>query len=406
MSAKQINIKPNSDICELHEIKVLRHLDLDAGENVTKVHQRKIRIEKINLPEGINLDQANITEQKEHLLKFLTDWKDIFSKDAKDLGKCDLTKHQINLNDETPFKEPARRIPPERFEEIREHLLEMLETGAIRESKSPYSSDAVTVRKNDGSIRFCVDFRKLNNKTIKDAHVIPRVEESLHILAGSKYISKLDFRSGYWQVEPEEKDKPKTAFQVGSLGFYEFNRMPFGLCSAPATFQRLMERCMGDLHLRLCLIHLDDISIYSSTFEEHLERLGAVIARLKDHNLKFKASKCEFFKTKVSYLGHVVSEEGVETEPEKIEALNTWPILKNVKDVRAFLGFTGYYRRFLRNYASIARPLNDLLVGHSSENNIQKAGKPHSLLTRISSLCWTALSKGISHLQKRLYRSV
>ena len=168
MSAKQINIKPNSDICELHEIKVLRHLDLDAGENVTKVHQHKLSIEKVNLPEGINLDQANITEQqKEHLLKFSTDWRDIFSKDAKDLGKCDLTKHQINLNDETPFKEPARRIPPAIFEEIREHLLEMTEAGAVRESKSSYSSNAVIVRKKDGSIRFCVDFRKLNNKQSK-----------------------------------------------------------------------------------------------------------------------------------------------------------------------------------------------------------------------------------------------
>ena len=217
----------------------------------------------------------------------------------------------------------------------------MIEAGAIKESKSPYSSNAVIVRKKDGSIRFCVDFRKLNNKTIKDAHAIPRVEESLHILAGSKYFSKLDLRSGYWQVEIEEKDKSKTVFQV-SLGFYEFNRMPFGLCNAPVTFNRLIERCLGDLNLCFGLIYLDDIIIYLSTFEEHLERLEAVFERIEQHNLKLKASKCEFFKTKVSYLGHVVSEEGVETEREKTEALKAWPIPKNVKDVQAFLGFTGY----------------------------------------------------------------
>ena len=160
---------------------------------------------------------------------------------------------------------------------------------------------------------------------------------------------------------------------MGSLGFYEFNMIPFGLCNSPATFQRLIERCIGDLNLRFCLIYLDDIIIYSSTFEEHLERLEAVFEILEQHNLKLKASRCEFFKTKVSYLGHVVSKAGVETESEKIESLKSWLIPKNVKDVRAFLGFTGYYRRFIKNYASIARPLNDLLVGHCT--NDTKKGK-------------------------------
>ena len=150
--------------------------------------------------------------------------------------------------------------------------------------------------------------------------------------------------------------------------------MPFRLCNAPATFQRLMERCIGDFNLRFCLIYLDDIIIYSSTFEEDLKRLESVFERLKVHNLKLKASKCEFFKTKFSYFGHVVSEEGIETDPEKTGTLKSWPTPKNVKDVRAFLGFTGYYCRFIKKYASIARPLNDLLVGHCT-NNKQKGKK-------------------------------
>ena len=222
-----------------------------------------------------------------------------------------------------------------------------------------------------------MDFRKLNNKTIKDAYAIPRVEDSLHLLAGARYFSKLDLRSGYWQVEVKEEDKHKTAFQMGNLGFYEFNRMPFGLCNAPASFQRIMERCMGDLNLRDCLIYLDDVIIFSTTFEEHLDRLEAVFSRLKQHNLKLKPSKCEFFKAEVTYLGHVVSEEGIRTDPSKLEAVQKWPVPKTIKEVRSYLGFTGYYRRFIRDYAKIARPLNDLLVGHcTSKKNRNKKSKP------------------------------
>ena len=141
----------------------------------------------------------------------------------------------------------------------------MLAIGVIRESTSPFSSNVVIVRKKDGTIRFCIDCRKLNQRTEKDAYPIPRIDDTLHSLAGSKYFISVDLKSGYWQVELKETDKSKTAFQVGSLGFYECNRMPFGLCNAPSTFQRLMERCMGDLNLRDCLRYLDDIIVFSST---------------------------------------------------------------------------------------------------------------------------------------------
>ena len=224
--------------------------------------------------------------------------------------------------------------------------------------------------------------RKLNSKTIKDAYAIPRVEDTLHLLAGAKYFTKLDLRSGYWQVEIEESDKHKTAFQVGTLGFFEFHRMPFGLCNAPATFQRLMERCMGELNLDQCLIYLDDVIIFSTNFEEHLRRLEAVFTRLHEHNLKLKASKCDFFKSEVTYLGHVVSEEGIKTDPEKTDAIKTWPVPKSIKDVRSFLGFAGYYRRFIKGFANIARPLNDLLVGvrtngkEKHNKSIEKKKKP------------------------------
>ena len=285
---------------------------------------------------------------------------------------------------------------------MKEHLQEMMEAGAIRPSHSPYSSNVVIVRKKDGSIRFCVDFRKLNNKTIKDAYGIPRIEVSLHLLAGSKYFSKLDLRSGYWQVEIKEQDKKKTAFRVGNLGFYEFHRMPFGLCNAPATFQRLMERCMGDLNLRDCLIYLDDVIIFSSTFEEHLDHLEAVFSRLRQNNLKLKASKCEFLRSEVTYLGHVVSEEGIQTDPEKTKVIKNWPVPTTIKEVRAFLGFTGYYRRFIKDYAKIARPLNDLLVGHCTSKK-EKGRKSSN--TKKTPFTWTQRQQqAFDKLKEKLVR--
>ena len=161
------------------------------------------------------------------------------------------------------------------YEEVRQHLKEMLDAGAIRESSSSFSSNVVLVRKKDGCLRFCIDFRKLNSRTVKDAYMLPRIDSTMDTLIGAKYFSKLDLRSGYWQVEMSEKDKEKTAVSVGNLGFYECNRMAFGFTKAPATFQRLMERCMGDLNLRESLIFLDDILIFSESFKEHLERLEA-----------------------------------------------------------------------------------------------------------------------------------
>ena len=208
----------------------------------------------------------------------------------------------------------------------------------------------------------------MNNKTVKDAdaYSLPRIEETIDTLAGSKYFSKLDLRSGYWQVGVKEADKHKTAFSVGPLGFFECNRMAFGLTNAPATFQRLMERCMGELHLKECLIYLDDIIIFSKSFDEHLLRLENVFRQLEEHGLKLKSSKCEFFRTKVQYLGHIVSDQGIQTDPDKIAALKQWPTPSNLKQLRSFLGFAGYYRRFVCNYSKIVKPLNALLVGHST----------------------------------------
>ncbi|MCG8044919.1 MAG: RNase H-like domain-containing protein [Candidatus Thiodiazotropha endolucinida] len=369
LSAHFIEIPPKSLLCSLNQVSVVDSWTPDLSQ---KQEPKSTSTENLN----VQIDEDNLTpDQLIEAKAVLNKWSDIFSKGPTDLGKTDLVKHTIKLTDETPFKEPYRRIPPGLFEEVRMHLKEMLDAGAIRESESPYSSNVVLVRKKDGSLRFCIDFRKLNNRTIRDSYSLPRIDDTIDTLMGAKYFTKLDLRSGYWQVEMEEADKPKTAFTVGNLGFYECNRMAFGLTNAPATFQRLMERCMGELNLKECLIFLDDILVYSQNFQEHLERLEAVFSRLKQHGLKLKPSKCEFFKTKVKYLGHVVSESGVQTDPDKISALATWPEPDNVKALRSFLGFTGYYRRFIKDYARIVKPLNDLLVGHSTNDCISKKNK-------------------------------
>ena len=224
----------------------------------------------------------------------------------------------------------------------------------------------VLVCKKDGSLWFCIDLRKLNNQTIKDAQSLPRIKDSLDCLNGATIFTSLDLQLGYWQVEMTEDSKPLTAFTVGPLGFYECVQMPFGLTNAPVMFQCLMETCLGEMHLKWCIIYLDDIIVFSRTPEEHIERLRGVFSKLAATGLRLKPSKCEFFKSKVNYLGHIVSKEGIETDPKKIEAIKKWPVFKMVTEVRSFLGFTNYYCKFIPQYAQVAKPLNQLVSGDNA----------------------------------------
>ena len=184
----------------------------------------------------------------------------------------------------------------------------------------------------------------------------PGFDDTLDCLHGAVRFSTLDLKSRYWQVELEEEAKPLTAFTVGPLGLWECECMPFGLTNAPATFQRLMESCLGELHLNWCIIYLDDIIVFSRTPEEHIHRLKAVFEKLKAAGLKLKPSKCDFFKKEIKYLGHVVSEQGVSTDPDKIKAVTEWPQPTTVTEVRSFLGFVSYYRRFIPNFSKVAKP--------------------------------------------------
>lgn len=302
-------------------------------------------------------------EWKERVTRLLNSMPDVFSNHDLDFGHTDKVKHRIKLSDETPFKFRPRPIHPHDVDAVRRHLQELLDSGVIQESESPFASPIVVVRKKDGSVRLCIDFRKLNLQTIKDAYALPKLEDAFSALAGSKWFSVLDLKSGYYQIEMEESDKQKTAF-VCPLGFWEFNRMPQGITNAPSTFQRLMEKCVGEMNLKEVLVFIDDLIIFSSSLEEHEQRLKRVLQRLKEYGLKLAPGKCKFFQTSVRYLGHVVSEKGVETDPEKVKALTTWPVPTNLKELQSFLGFAGYYRRFIQGYSHVIRPLTELTSGY------------------------------------------
>ena len=237
----------------------------------------------------------------------------------------------------------------------------MMEVGAIRRSFSPWASAVVLVIKKDGGLQFCIDLQKLNNRTVKDGYTLPQIEDTLDCLHGVVWFSTLDLKSSYWQVELEEEAKPLTAFTMGPLGFWECEYIPFGLTNTLATFQRLMESCLGELNLNWCIIYLDDIIVFSRTLEENLHRLKAVTSKLRAASLKLKPTKCDLFKQQNNYLGHVVSKEGVSTDPDKIKAVTKWPQSTTVTEVRSVLGFVIYYRRFIPNFSKVAKPLNKLL---------------------------------------------
>ncbi|KAK7886001.1 hypothetical protein WMY93_025622 [Mugilogobius chulae] len=315
------------------------------------------------------------TEWKERITATLNQMPEVFSQHDLDFGCTDRVKHNIKLHDETPFKQRARPIHPRDIEAVRSHLRDLLAAGVIRESESPFASPIVVVRKRNGDVRLCIDYRKLNLQTVKDAYALPNLEESFSALTGSKWFTVLDLKSGYYQIQMDEADKAKTAF-VTPLGFWEWNRMPQGVTNAPSTFQRLMEKCMGDLNLKEVLVFLDDIIIFSDTLEEHEKRLLRVLNRLKQYGLKLSPEKCKFLQSSVRYLGHVVSEKGVETDPEKISSLKSWPVPRNLKELRSFLGFAGYYRRFIRDYATIVKPLNVLTRGYAPLHRSTKDKPP------------------------------
>ena len=234
----------------------------------------------------------------------------------------------------------------------------MLQKNAIQPSSSPWASPIVLVKK-DGNSRFCMDYCKLNAVTRKDAYPLLQIDETLDTLSGSQWFTTLDLASGYWQVELAEEDQQKSAFCTMD-GLFEFKVMPFGLYNAPATFQRLMDLVLAGLQWSACLVYLDDIIVLGRDFYGHLQNLQLVLQRIRDAGLKLQPAKCAFFQSEVKYLGHIVSWEGVAADPSNVNKVCSWPVPTTAEEVQQFLGLANYYRRFIRDFANIAKPLHRL----------------------------------------------
>lgn len=318
-----------------------------------------------HLSDLIDRSSTHLCEsEKRDLIKTLHKYQDIFSKSSEDIGHTDLVQHSINTRDNPPIRQPPRRLPLGKRLIEKEEVAKMLKRGVIEPSNSAWASPVVLVTKKDGTPRFCLDYRKLNDCTVKDAYPLPRVDDCIDSLSGAKYFSSLDLNSGFWQVAMKPEDREKTAFAT-TMGLYQFTVMSFGLANAPSTFERLMENVLRGLQWEQCLLYMDDIIIPSKTVREGLERLEHVLQRLQMANLKLKPSKCSLFQTEVIFLGHIVSESGIATNPEKISAVKNWVTPTNSKEVKSFLGLCSYYRRFVKDFAKIARPLHKVSEKHA-----------------------------------------
>ncbi len=309
--------------------------------------------------------QSQHAEQPEHVIRAQTalrDYRDVFPADLPPgLPPERDIDHRIELvPGSAPPSRPMYRMSPSENDELKKQIDQLLESGFIQHSKSPFGAPILFVKKKDGSMRMCVDYRAVNAVTIKNSYPLPRIDELFDRLQGAKIFSKIDLRSGYHQIRIHPDDVPKTAFRT-RYGHFEFLVLPFGLTNAPATFMHLMHQVFRPLLDRFVLVFLDDILIYSQTAEEHDKHVREVLELLRKHKLFAKESKCELFKARVEFLGHMVDADGIHMMEDKVRAVTDWPQLRSVADVQSFLGTVGYYRRFVRMFSDIASPLTQLL---------------------------------------------
>ena len=330
---------------------------------------------KRKLFDQLRIDHLN-TDEKSKLLKVISQHDDIFFLEGNQLSFTSAIKHTIRTKDEMPIHAKSYRYPFCHKEEVKRQITQLLDQGIIRHSNSPWTSPVwIVPKKLDASgkkkWRLVIDYRKLNEKTIDDRYPIPNITDILDKLGRCMYFTTLDLTSGFHQVEVDEKDIQKTAFSVEN-GHYEFLRLPFGLKNAPSTFQRVMDNVLREHIGTICLVYMDDIIVFSTSLTEHIDNLSKIFKTLQKHNLKVQLDKSELLKQEVAFLGHIVTSEGVKPNPDKIQIIKNWPLPKNEKELRGFLGILGYYRKFIKDFAKIAKPLTNALrkgeeISHSKD---------------------------------------
>lgn len=336
--------------CSVNSVDVSNSHDSNDGHHVNEI------LTKVN----IDSDQLSLKQQSD-LNDLLSEFVDVFQVEGGPRGYYDGVKHEI-LTDHPPIRSrPYRQTPPVQAE-VRRHVEQMLDQGIIRESTSPWSFPVCMIPKpGTNTYRFCIDYRMLNKVCARCNFSVPNINDTLDQLGAAKprYFSTLDLAAGYWQIGLDENSKAKSAF-ITQDGLFEFNVLPFGLHNAPATFQRAMQEVFRGLHWQFVLIYLDDIIVFSNTFDEHLIHLRDVLNRLRTVGLKLQAKKCTFGSKQVKYLGHIVSADGIATDHDKVQIIRDYKIPAKVSEVRSFLGLVGYYRKFIKDFSKIAEPLTNL----------------------------------------------
>ena len=407
-SDRPVLIRRNAKIADLFTCVALEDID-DENSNCENVPNISSNIMSIKTSEDletiksqlksmglsdIDLSSCEVSDEcKNKLANLVLQYQDVFSRHHLDCGEAKGFVHRIRLSDNRPFRLPYRRVPPSQYQKLRQVLTEMEEKEIISKSTSEYASPLVLVWKKNGDLRICTDFRWLNKRTLKDAHPLPHQSDCLAALGGNCLFSTMDLTSGFYNMPLHEEDRKYSAFTT-PMGLYEYNRLPQGLCNSPGSFMRMMTSIFGDQNYLSLLCYLDDLLVFAPDETIALKRLDMVFSRLRGHNLKLSPKKCFFLRRSVKFLGHVIDESGVSTDPSKVEVISNMScsdlmepdgVSPSQKRLSSFLGMVNYYQHFIPGYSAKAKPLFELLKGE------RKKGKNKSKLQyrKLSASDWT-----------------